>query len=125
MKHLILLFALISGIASAQSRSTIMPPTMLRVSYGDSSIEYNLPYQYANSNDFQVLVYPSHTCPVPPQVSILARYDGNQNWYSLPVDQGGVFRHNGFKLKALKLLFKQYHYQFEDCQMSVTGQISG
>jgi hypothetical protein len=124
MKKLLFSLLFVSSSLFAQARSMIMQPTMLRINYGDSSIEYNLPYQYASANQFQVMVTPTRSCPVPPQVSLLAQYDGNQNWYSLPVDQGGFFRHNGFKLRSLRLLFRQYNYQVIDCEMSITGQLA-
>jgi hypothetical protein len=106
-----------------QSRVTVLDPTVLRVSYGDSSLELNLAPHLTYANSFQVRYRPYPNCPVAPQVSLQARYEGNPNWHSMAVQQGGVFTHGGFKVNALKILFKQYSHQYVECEWSIIGQL--
>lgn len=121
---LILLSILFASNLFAQTQVTIMSPTLLRINYGDSFLALNLAPHHANANLFQVRYAPSPTCPIAPQVSLQVRYDGNQNWYNTTVEQNGIFRHSGFQLNAIKLLFRQLNYQSVDCEMSIVGTVS-
>lgn len=102
-----------------QPQVMIMPHTTIRANYGESYLEYALP-RYHHSNSFKVYYLPSATCPVAPQVTLQVRYQGNINWHNMAV-QGGVFKHSGFKLDAIKLIFKQYSYPTVECVMYVLG----
>ena len=104
-----------------QTQVMIMAPTLLRIAYGDSSLEMALT-KNTNANSFKVGYTQTSYCPMAPQVAIQVRYEGNTNWYNTSVEQG-VFRHGGFKLAAIKLLFRQTRYTSIDCEMYLTGAI--
>lgn len=95
---------------------------MLRINYGDSYLELNVPPHLASANSFQVQYIAAPTCPIPPDVSLQAQYIGNNNWHNMAV-QNGIFTHSGFRLNALKLLLRQYRYQVVDCQMTIIGSV--
>jgi hypothetical protein len=119
-KNILLVSFLLSTLSfAAQVPVTVMPKTMFRISYGDSSLELNLT-RYNNANSFQVQYVQSPTCPVAPQTALQVRYEGNESWYNTTVEQG-MFKHSGFKLAAIKILFRQLRYASVDCEMLVTG----
>jgi len=112
------LLSLLSSSLFAQP-VTVIPHTRIRANYGESFLEYRQVKPHVNS--FKVYYLPSQTCPIAPTVIIQARYRGNINWQNMEVDSNGVFRHSGFTLDALKLIFRQYSYPSVDCVMYVLG----
>jgi len=118
----ILICALLCASSSlfAVTQVTLISRTNLRVGYGDTSMELNTAL-HPNVNYLQMRYWASPTCPAAPQVSLQAKHSGNYSWQNMSVDQSRVFSHAGFKLEAIKVLFKQYRYQFVDCDMELVG----
>ena len=119
-KFLAVLLLCVSSSLFAVTQVTLISRTNLRVGYGDTSMELNTTL-HPNVNYLQMRYWASPTCPVAPQVSLQAKYAGNYNWQNMSVDQSRVFRHGGFKLDAIKILFRQYQYQILDCDMELVG----
>lgn len=104
----------------AANQVTLISKTNIRIGYGDSSMELNTAI-HPNVNQLQMRYWPSPTCPVAPQIALQAKFSGNNSWQNMNADQNMVFRHSGFKLDAVKVLFRQYQYQFVDCNMELVG----
>jgi len=119
-KILLTLLLCASSSLLAAIQVALISRTNIRVSYGDSSMELNTSL-HPNVNSLQMRYWQSPTCPVPPQFTLQARHSGNFNWQNMTVDQNRVFRHSGFKLDAIKVLFRQTQYQFVDCDMELVG----
>lgn len=119
-KFLLALLLCVSSSLFAVTPVTLISRTNIRVGYGDSSMELNTAL-HPNVNSLQMRYWQSPTCPVPPQFTLQAKHSGNYNWQNMTVDQNRVFRHSGFKLDAIKVLFRQTQYQFVDCDMELVG----
>jgi hypothetical protein len=104
----------------SQTAVTLIQPTLLRFNYGESALDFRLT-QHHSANSLQVKYARTAMCPVAPDVALQVQYAGNNVWYSTSVDQGNVFRHSGFNLTAIRLLFRQLRYTYVDCEMSVVG----
>lgn len=118
----ILICALLCASSSlfAAVQVTLISRTNISVGYGDSSMELNTAL-HPGVNYLQMRYWQSPTCPVPPQFTLQAKHSGNYNWQNMAVDQNRVFRHSGFKLDAIKILFRQYQYQSLNCEMELVG----
>jgi hypothetical protein len=119
------LFSLLfCGPAShAATQVTVMPPTLVQINYGDSTLDVNVAPAYDKANLLQVQYVPSPSCPAVPQVSLQVRYQGEALWSQTTVEQGNAFRHRGWGLSAIRLLFRQMSYSMVTCQLSVVGQM--
>lgn len=104
----------------AVTQVTLISRTNLQVGYGDTSMEINTAL-HPGINYLQMRYWQTPACPVAPQISLQAKYAGNYNWQNMSVDQNRVFRHGGFKLDAIKVLFRQYQYQTLNCDMELVG----